>query len=80
MTPSVRQRSLGASEYDTVPEKLVAEKNELTLRAVISGTDDVATLQQIARAESEREETRRAVVGACYRRIADLDGGESDGE
>lgn len=80
MTPSMRQRSIGNSEYDSIPEKLVAEKNEMTLRAIIRGTDEPSTLRDIARAESERRETRRQVVGACYRRIADLDGGESDGE
>lgn len=73
MSPTANQRAATSDhEYESEPEKLVAEKNELTLLAVLRGCQDPKRAEAFARAEAQSEGTRRRVVGKAYSRAKEL--------
>lgn len=79
--PSANQRAADDSpDYDSEPAKMVREKDVPTLAALIRGIRDPKRAQayvdaEVEAAEDEDRDPRKDVVGACYRKIAELDGG-----
>lgn len=73
MTPSAGQRAAAPDrQYESEPEKMVAEKNERCLLALIRGCNTAERAEAFARHEAESERPRRRVVGKAYSRSKEL--------
>mgnify|MGYP006270766987 CR=1 FL=1 len=75
--PSRHQTGKGSGDYDSEPKKMLATKNDLTIAALIRGIRDVDRARAYVQAEveladEEDREPRKDVIGACNRKITEL--------
>lgn len=79
--PSANQRAAGDGPgYDSEPKKMLSEKNDMTIAALIRGIVDPDRAQayydaEVELAEDEDREPRSDVAGACYRKMRELEDG-----
>ena len=72
--PSEYQNGTG-EQYDSEAEKMLATKNDATLRGLIDGMRDPDRVQEWIETEADGD-ARAEIIGALNRQKADLRGGE----
>lgn len=79
--PSTNQQGNDSGDYRSEAHKMLAEKNDLTIAALIRGIDDADRAQafidaEVELADDEDRDVRTDVIGACNRKKAALTQGE----
>jgi hypothetical protein len=81
--PSKEQSTARNTPYDSEPEKVLATKNDATIRAVVRGMRRVERARDYAQAEirlanRENREPRKKLIGLLNGRIAELQDPDRD--
>jgi hypothetical protein len=84
--PSTNQQGSESIDHASEAKRMLAEKNDLTIAALIRGIDDADRAQafidaEVELADAEDRDVRTDVIGACNRKKAALtpdDDGEDD--
>jgi len=81
--PSKEQSTARTATYDSEPEKVLATKNDATIRAVVRGMRRVERARDYVQAEirlanRENREPRKKLIGLLNARIAELEDPDRD--
>ena len=83
--PSKYQSGRGSKTYDSEAKRMLATKNDATLRGLIRGIRDPDRARRYVQAEieladEEDREPRKKLIGMCNRKVSELKPDDPDDE